>query len=87
MADFRRKFSDAARRYIQLSYESAIHQDERMTSLKRAMICTILSSAGKEGERGRGRERERGGREKELRNIIDYSCFRAAEVKAAGSFI
>ena len=46
MADFRRKFSDAARRYIQLSYEPAIHPDERMTSLKRAMICTILSSAG-----------------------------------------
>ncbi|XP_019856749.1 PREDICTED: COP9 signalosome complex subunit 4-like isoform X1 [Amphimedon queenslandica] len=48
MADFRRKFSDAARRYIQLSYESAIHPDERMTSLKRAMICTILSSAGQQ---------------------------------------
>ena len=46
MADFRRKFSDAARRYIQLSYEPAIHPDERMTSLKRAMICIILSSAG-----------------------------------------
>lgn len=48
MADFRRKFSDAARRYIQLSYEPAIHPDERMTSLKRAMICTILSSAGQQ---------------------------------------
>ena len=46
MADFRCKFSDAARRYIQLSYEPALHQDERMMSLKRAMICTILSSAG-----------------------------------------
>ena len=46
MADFRCKFSDAARRYIQLSYEPALHQDERMVSLKRAMICTILSSAG-----------------------------------------
>lgn len=46
MADFRRKFSDASRRYIQLSYEPAIHPVERMTSLKCAMICTILSNAG-----------------------------------------
>ena len=46
MADFRRKFTDAARRYIQLSYEPEIHTDERMASLKRAIICTILSSAG-----------------------------------------
>ena len=46
MADFRRKFSDAARRYIQLSYEPAIHPDERLQSLKCAMICAILSQAG-----------------------------------------
>ena len=49
MADFRRKFTDAARRYIQLSYESAIHPDERVQSLKCAMICAILSQAGEEG--------------------------------------
>ena len=46
MADFRRKFSDAARRYIHLSYEPAIHPDERLQSLKCAMICAILSQAG-----------------------------------------
>ena len=46
MADFRRKFTDAARRYIQLSYEPAIHPDERLKSLKCAMICAILSQAG-----------------------------------------
>ena len=63
MADFRRKFTDAARRYIQLSYEPEIHTDERMASLKRAIICTILSSAGnrreRETERQRDRERQR----------------------------
>ena len=48
MADFRRKFSDAARRYIHLSYEPAIHPDERLQSLKCAMICAILSQAGGE---------------------------------------
>ena len=46
MADFRRNFSDAARRYIQLSYDVAIHPDERLRSLKHAMICAILSHAG-----------------------------------------
>ena len=61
MADFRRKFTDAARRYIQLSYEPEIHTDERMASLKRAIICTILSSAGNRREREREREREEGG--------------------------
>ncbi len=48
MADFRRNFSDAARRYIQLSYDPAIHRDERVESLKHAMICAILSPAGKQ---------------------------------------
>ena len=46
MADFRRNFSDAARRYIQLSYDPAIHSDERVQSLKHAMVCAILSHAG-----------------------------------------
>lgn len=48
MADFRRKFTNAARRYIQLSYEPAIHPDERVQSLKCAMICAILSQAGQQ---------------------------------------
>lgn len=46
MQDYRRKFGDAARRYIQLSYEPALHQDERLTSLKCALNCAILSGAG-----------------------------------------
>lgn len=46
MADFRRNFSDAARRYVQLSYDPSIHPDERLESLKHAMICAILSPAG-----------------------------------------
>ncbi len=46
MADFRRKFNDAARRYIQLSYEPAIHPDERLQSLRCATLCAILSQAG-----------------------------------------
>ena len=43
MADFRRKFTDAARRYIHLSYDPAIHPDEKQFLLKCAMICSILS--------------------------------------------
>ena len=48
MADFRRKFTDAARRYIHLSYEPAIHSDEKLLLLKCAMICSILSQAGQQ---------------------------------------
>ena len=43
MADFRRKFTDAARRYIHLSYDPAIHPEEKQFLLKCAMICAILS--------------------------------------------
>lgn len=46
MQDYRRKFGDAARRYIQLSYEPALHEEERLTSLKCALNCAILSGAG-----------------------------------------
>ena len=46
MADFRRKFNDAARRYIHLSYEPAIHPSERLQSLRCASVCAILSQAG-----------------------------------------
>lgn len=46
MADFRRKFTDAARRYIQLSYDPAIHPDEKQFLLKCAVICAILSQVG-----------------------------------------
>ncbi|KAK3751013.1 hypothetical protein QZH41_020177, partial [Actinostola sp. cb2023] len=44
--DYRRKFIEAAQRYIDLSYRTAIHEDERMTALKHALICTVLASAG-----------------------------------------
>ena len=45
--DYKRKFIEAASRYNELSYKTIIHEDERMTALKNAMICTILASAGK----------------------------------------
>jgi hypothetical protein len=44
--DYKRKFIEAASRYNELSYKTIIHEDERMTALKNAMICTILASAG-----------------------------------------
>ena len=46
MLDYKRKFIEAASRYNELSYKTIIHEDERMTALKNAMICTILASAG-----------------------------------------
>lgn len=45
--DFRRKFIEAAARYNELSYKTLIAEDERMTALKNALICTILASAGR----------------------------------------
>lgn len=45
--DYRRKFIEAAQRYNELSYRTIIHEDERMTALRNALICTILASAGK----------------------------------------
>ena len=45
--DYRRKFIEAAQRYNELSYRSIIHDEERLTALKNALICTILASAGK----------------------------------------
>lgn len=45
--DYRRKFIEAAQRYNELSYRSIIHEDERMTALRNALICTVLASAGK----------------------------------------
>lgn len=44
--DYRRKFIEAAQRYNELSYRSIIHEDERMTALRNALICTVLASAG-----------------------------------------
>ncbi|CAG2167748.1 unnamed protein product [Oppiella nova] len=49
--DYRRKFIEAAQRYNELSYRTIIHEDERMTALKNALICTILASAGQQRSR------------------------------------
>ena len=48
---YKRKFIEAASRYNELSYKTIIHEDERMTALKNAMICTILASAGQQRSR------------------------------------
>lgn len=45
--DYRRKFIEAAQRYNELSYKTIISEEERMTALKNALICTVLASAGK----------------------------------------
>lgn len=49
--DYRRKFIEAAQRYNELSYRTIIHEDERMTALRNALICTILASAGQQRSR------------------------------------
>lgn len=49
--DYKRKFIEAASRYNELSYKAIIHEEERMTALKNAMICTILASAGQQRSR------------------------------------
>ena len=45
--DYRRKFIEAAQRYNELSYKSIVAENERLEALKKALICTILASAGK----------------------------------------
>ncbi|XP_014783832.1 COP9 signalosome complex subunit 4 [Octopus bimaculoides] len=47
--DYRRKFIEAAQRYNELS--SIITESERMNALKKALICTILASAGQQRSR------------------------------------
>lgn len=49
--DYRRKFIEAAQRYNELSYRMIIAEDERVTALKKAVICTILASAGQQRSR------------------------------------
>jgi len=49
--DYKRKFIEAAQRFNELSYKTIINDDERMSSLKHAMICTILAPAGKQRSR------------------------------------
>lgn len=45
--DYRRKFIEAAQRYNELSYKTIVDENERIECLKKAMICTVLASAGK----------------------------------------
>jgi len=49
--DYKRKFNEAASRYNELSYKTAIHESERITALRNAAICTILASAGQQRSR------------------------------------
>ncbi|KAG5894478.1 hypothetical protein JTB14_032506 [Gonioctena quinquepunctata] len=49
--DYRRKFIEAAQRYNELSYRSIVHDDERMTALRNALVCTVLASAGQQRSR------------------------------------
>jgi len=49
--DYKRKFIEAASRYNELSYKTAIHDSERLTALRNAAICTILASAGQQRSR------------------------------------
>jgi len=49
--DYRRKFIEAAQRYNELSYRPIIAEEERVTALKNALICTVLASAGQQRSR------------------------------------
>jgi COP9 signalosome complex subunit 4 len=49
--DYRRKFIEAAQRYNELSYKSEVDDGERMVALKKALICTVLASAGQQRSR------------------------------------
>jgi len=49
--DYRRKFIEAAQRYNELSYRIIIHESERLTALRNALICTVLASAGQQRSR------------------------------------
>jgi COP9 signalosome complex subunit 4 len=49
--DYRRKFIEAAQRYNELSYRSEVEEEERLVALKKALICTVLASAGQQRSR------------------------------------
>ncbi|XP_030835450.1 COP9 signalosome complex subunit 4 isoform X2 [Strongylocentrotus purpuratus] len=51
MLDYKRKFIEAAQRYNELSYRTIIADEERMESLRHALHCTILASAGQQRSR------------------------------------
>jgi COP9 signalosome complex subunit 4 len=49
--DYRRKFIEAAQRYNELSYNTMVHENERMEALKHALVCAVLASAGQQRSR------------------------------------
>lgn len=49
--DYRRKFIEAAQRYNELSYRSEVDEEERLVALKKALLCTVLASAGQQRSR------------------------------------
>ena len=49
--DYRRKFLEAAQRYNELSYKTAIHETERTKALEKALNCAILAPAGQHRSR------------------------------------
>ncbi|KAI1285800.1 COP9 signalosome complex subunit 4 [Halotydeus destructor] len=49
--DYRRKFIEASARYNELSYRTKVMEEERLTALKSALICTVLASAGQQRSR------------------------------------
>ncbi|CAK8691693.1 unnamed protein product [Clavelina lepadiformis] len=49
--DYRRKFLEAAQRYNELSYKTAIHETERTKALEKALNCAILAPAGRQRSR------------------------------------
>ncbi|XP_075260586.1 COP9 signalosome complex subunit 4-like [Convolutriloba macropyga] len=49
--DYRRKFVDAAQRYIEISFKTIVDPSERIEALKMAIACAILAGAGQQRSR------------------------------------
>ena len=49
--DYRRKFIEAASRYNELSFKTAVDEGERLQALQSSLICTLLASAGQQRSR------------------------------------
>ena len=46
MLDFKRRFLDAARKYLYLSFNSSVNPVDQVFALRRGTVCAILASAG-----------------------------------------
>ena len=46
MLDFKRRFLDAARKYLYLSFNSSVNHVDQVFALRRGTVCAILASAG-----------------------------------------